>query len=41
MQASALAAVVNATKLAELNRKLKHSDEELDLVNKPFDEAHG
>nr|XP_020200637.1 uncharacterized protein LOC109786477 [Aegilops tauschii subsp. strangulata] len=37
--ASALAAAVNAAKLAEMNRKLKVSDEELDLVNKRYDEA--
>nr|XP_020187724.1 uncharacterized protein DDB_G0286299-like [Aegilops tauschii subsp. strangulata] len=38
-KASALAAAANATELAELNRKLKSSDQELDLVNKRFDEA--
>ena len=41
MQASALAAAANATELADMNRKLKRSDEELDLINKRFDEAQG
>ncbi|KAM3411689.1 hypothetical protein ACQJBY_003390 [Aegilops geniculata] len=38
-KASALAAAANATELAEMNRKLKSSNEELGLVNKRFDEA--
>jgi hypothetical protein len=33
--------VVNAAELDEMNRKLKRSDEELDLVNKRFNEAQG
>ena len=32
---------VNAAELTELNRKLKISKEELDSLNKRFDEAQG
>ena len=39
MQASFVAAAANAAALEEMDRKLKHSDEELDLVNKRLDEA--
>ena len=31
----------NAAELTELNRKLKISEEELDSLNKRFDEAQG
>ena len=41
MQASSSAAAASTTELAEVNRKLKSSDEELDLLNKQFDEAQG
>ena len=41
MRALALAVAANAAELAEMNWKLKSSDEELDLVNKRFDEAQG
>ena len=41
MQAQVLAVAVNAAELAEMNQKLKRSDEELLLVNKLFDEAQG
>jgi hypothetical protein len=41
LQALALAAAANAAELAEMNWKLKSSDEELDLVNERFDEAQG
>ena len=41
LQASALAAAANAEELVAINRKLKSSDEELDLVNKRFDETQG
>ena len=40
-QASSLAAGANAVALEEMDRKLKHFDEELDLVNKQLDEAQG
>ena len=40
-RASSLAATANAAMLEEMNRKLKHSDKELDLVNKQLDEAPG
>ena len=41
MLASSSAAAANAEELAELNRKLKSSDDELDLLNKWFDKALG
>lgn len=41
LQASSLAAATNVAALDETNQKIKSSDEELDLVNKWFDEAHG
>ena len=34
-------AAVNAAELTELNRKLKISEDELDSLNKRFDEAQG
>ena len=40
-QASLLAATAQATEVAELNRKLKLADDEIDRVNKRFDEAQG
>ena len=40
-QASSLAVAPNATTLEEMDRKLKRSDEELDLINKWLDEAQG
>ncbi|XP_073352033.1 uncharacterized protein [Aegilops tauschii subsp. strangulata] len=39
MQASSVAAAANAATLEEMDRKLKISDKELDLVNKRLDEA--
>jgi hypothetical protein len=39
LQASSFATTANAAALDEMNRKLKISDDELDLVNKRFDEA--
>jgi hypothetical protein len=41
MQASSSAAAANVEELAELNRKLKSSEDDLDLLNKWFDEAQG
>ena len=41
VQASSSAAAVNAAELDELNRKLKSSEDELDTLNKRFDEAQG
>ena len=41
LQASSTAAAANAAKLDELNRKLKSSEDELDALNKRFDEAQG
>ena len=41
MQASSSAAAANAEELAELNRKLKSSKDDLSLVNNKFNEAHG
>ena len=38
LQASSSAVAANDVELAELNRKLKSSDEELDCLNKRFDE---
>ena len=40
-QASSSAIAANAKELAELNRKLKSSEDDLSLVNKRFDEAQG
>ena len=40
-QASSVAAAANAATLEEMDRKLKLSDKELDLVNKRLDEAQG
>ena len=39
MQASSVAMATNAAALEEMDRKLKRSDGELDLVNKQLDEA--
>ena len=41
VQASSSATATNAEELAELNRKLKSSEDDLSLVNKRFDEAQG
>jgi hypothetical protein len=41
MQASFVAAAANAAALEEMDRKLKLSDKELELVNKRLDEAQG
>jgi hypothetical protein len=41
MQASFSAAAANAEELAELNRKLKSSEDDLSLVNNRFNEAQG
>jgi hypothetical protein len=41
IQASSTAAATNAAELEELNRKLKSSEDELDALNKRFDEAQG
>jgi len=41
VQASSSAAAVNAAELDELNRKLKSSKDELEALNKRFDEAQG
>ena len=41
MQASSSAAAANSEELAELNRKLKSSEDDLDLLKKQFDEAQG
>jgi hypothetical protein len=41
IQASSIAAATNAAELEELNRKLKSSEDELDALNKRFDEAQG
>ena len=41
MQASSVATAANATMLEEMDRKLKLSNKELDLVNKRLDEAQG
>ena len=41
MQASSSAAAANAEELAELNRKLKSSEDELDRLNKRFNEVQG
>lgn len=40
-QASSLAAAANGMALEEMHRKLKISDQELDLVNKRLDQAKG
>ena len=40
-RASSVAAAANAAALEEMDQKLKHSDKELDLVNKRLDEAQG
>ena len=40
-RASSVAAAANAAALEEMDQKLKHSDKELDLVNKWLDEAQG
>ena len=39
--ASSMVATANAAALEEMDRKLKLSDKELDLVNKRLDEAQG
>ena len=39
--ASSLATTANVATLEEMDRKLKRSDAELDLVNKQLDEAQG
>ena len=36
-----LAATAQAAEIAELNRKLRLSDEELDRINKRFNETQG
>ena len=36
-----MAATTQATEVSELNRKLKFADEEIDRVNKRFDETQG
>ena len=36
-----LAATAHSTEVSELNRKLRVADEELDHVNKRFDETQG
>ena len=36
-----LAATIQATEVSELNQKLRLADEELDCVNKRFDETQG
>ena len=41
LHASSLATTANAAALEKMDRKLKCSDEELDLVNKRLDEAQG
>ena len=41
LQASSTAAASNAAELKELNWKLKSSEDELDTLNKRFDEAQG
>ena len=41
MHASSAVAATNGVELAEVNPKLKNSNEELDLLNKRFDEAQG
>jgi hypothetical protein len=41
MQASSVATATNAAALEEMDRKLKLSDKELDLVNKRLYEAQG
>ena len=38
---SSSAAAANAEELAELNQKLKSSEDDLGLVNKRFDEVQG
>ena len=40
-QVSLLAATAQATEVSELNRKLKLADDEIDRVNKRFDEVQG
>nr|XP_020151547.1 uncharacterized protein LOC109736751 [Aegilops tauschii subsp. strangulata] len=40
-EASLLAATAQATEVSDLNRKLKLADDEIDRVNKRFDEAQG
>lgn len=40
-QASSLAATANAAALEEMNQKIKHSNDELDLVNQWLHEAQG
>ena len=40
-QASMLAATAQAAKVSKLNRKLRLADEELDRVNRQFDETQG
>ncbi|KAE8779903.1 hypothetical protein D1007_47014 [Hordeum vulgare] len=39
-KASSSAAAPNSAELAEMNRKLKSSEEEVDLLNERFDDAH-
>ena len=41
MQASSSAVATNAEELAELNRKLKSSEDDLSLINNRFNEAQG
>jgi hypothetical protein len=41
VQVSSLAATANAEELAELNRKLKSSKDDLNLMIRRFDEAQG
>jgi hypothetical protein len=41
VQASSSAAAANAEELAELNWKLKSSEDDLGLLNKRFNEAQG
>ena len=40
-QASLLAASAQAAEVSELKRKLKLADDEIDRINKRFDEAQG
>jgi hypothetical protein len=41
MQASSSAVAANPEELAELNRKLKSSEDNLNLLNKRFNDAQG
>jgi hypothetical protein len=41
MQASSSAAAANFEELAELNRKLKSSEDDMSLINNRFNEAQG